>query len=140
MPMYCTSIINVHTYVCIISRKSLDEKKELSIMHEPVGMRTVAMHNEVKPFLKYLWYSLKWRIHLNDLFDSNIMLCFIILKMKAHFENESTSWKWEDILKMKADFENKSTFRKWKHVLKIKAHSENESTFQDLYFRNNHIP
>ena len=52
------------------------------------------------------------------------------LKMKAHFENESTFRKWKHILKLKAHFENESTFWKWKHiwkwkhVLKMKAHFE----------------
>ena len=40
-----------------------------------------------------------------------------ILKMKVHFENKSTSWKWKHILKIKAYFENESTFWKWKHIL-----------------------
>ena len=71
--------------------------------------------------------------------------------MNAHFENESTFWKWKHILKMKSHFEMEVLFSylvlkrpnalllspyerhastlKSKHILKMKVHFENESTF-----------
>ena len=51
--------------------------------------------------------------------------------MKAHFENESTFWKWKHILKMKAHFENESSIRKMK--AHFETHFENENMFLEKW-------
>ena len=72
-----------------------------------VGLKT-EVKIEVKLEWKLMWklsWKLRWKLKRE------------LLKMKAHFGNESTFRKWKHISKMKEHFENESTFQNSKHIL-----------------------
>ena len=69
----------------------------------------VGLKTEVKIEVKLEW-KLMWKLSWKLRWKLRWKLKRELLKMKAHFGNESTFQKWKNILKTKAHFKIQSTF------------------------------